>query len=127
MHWQWFKTVKYNPLTPDDFIYVIRDTKYPACKPIANEKYKTATIYGEMFIVIPTQLHEKWLLYINHLCSFINDLSSKMFLPAGSEKECSQANIWSFLTASFKAANMFENIEIEEGVSSTRIRISLAT
>ena len=75
---------------------------YEGHKVIINDKYKTSTIYGEKFIVIPNALFHHYLFYIKYLRGYISDTTSnEVFLAASGQKKMSQSNVTTSLTASF--------------------------
>ena len=111
-----------------DFLECGTDIEYPGHKVVTNSSYKTSTIYGEKFIVVPNKLYDQFLFYEKHLRHIVNSTkSTRAFLPASAvtTKMC-QANVCSSLTATFKLANVFTKNEFER-VSCTRIRCGVAT
>ena len=103
---------------------------YEGHKVITNSNYKTSTIYGEKFIVLPDVTVKHSLFYINTLRAKLNkqaDKSKRLFLPNSmSSVEFTATNVSSALTASFKEANIFKSFD-HRRVSCTRIRCGIAT
>ena len=100
---------------------------YEGHKVIINDKYKTSTIYGEKFIVIPNALFDHYLFYIKYLRGYISDTTSnKVFLAASGQKKMSQSNVTTSLTASFLLAKVLKPNEYQR-VSCSRIRCGIAT
>ena len=100
---------------------------YPGHKILVNAKYKTSTIYGEKFIVIPqaTFLHLKF--YVEKVRNRIGNVkSSRLFLSSGRSTHMNQTNISSSITSSFKLAKVF-GIREYKRVTCTRIRCGIAT
>ena len=111
-----------------DFMECATAPEYPGHKVVTNSSYKTSTIYGEKFIVVPNKLHDQFLFYEKHLHHLITAKKSKRaFFPASTESlKMSQANVSSSLTASFNSAKVFTKAEFKR-VSCTRIRCGIAT
>ena len=101
---------------------------YPGHKIVTNSTYKTSTIYGEKFIVIPDQLFDHYLFYVDRLRPKLSFVKSKCaFVPLSCNSgKFNQTHVSSSLTASFKLANVFRKNE-KPRVSCTRIRCGIAT
>ena len=100
---------------------------YPGHKVITNSSYKTSTIYGEKFVVVPESIFALTMYYIQHLRPKLNATKSKkLFLPNSDSAELSSTNVSSSLTASFKRACILDETE-QQRVSCTRIRCGIAT
>ena len=101
---------------------------YPGHRVVTNSSYKTSTIYGEKFIVVPAELFDQYQFYECHLRKKVTSTqSTRVFLPASStSKKMSQANVSSSLTSSFNLAKIFSQKEYKR-VCCTRIRCGIAT
>ncbi|XP_057297196.1 uncharacterized protein LOC130626107 isoform X2 [Hydractinia symbiolongicarpus] len=100
---------------------------YEGHKVLTNDNYKTSTIYGEKFIVMPDALHQHFLFYQKFLRPIISkSKSEKAFLPSSGQPQMSQTNVSSSLTSSFSHAKVLKPNEYHR-VSCTRIRCGLAT
>ena len=114
-------------LTIKDIKEAVDDPQYEGHKVITNSLYKTSTIYGEKFIVIPNDTFRQINFYIDHLRQKINSTkSTKLFLPNSCKKRLSATNVSSSLTASFKRANVLSPKE-KSRICCTRIRCGIAT
>ena len=99
---------------------------YEGHKVLSNDRYKTSTIYGEKFIVIPDELYEQYLFYVENLRGKISSVKSNKVFLAGERKKMSQSNVSSSLTASFMLGKVLEKSQYQR-VSCTRIRCGIAT
>ena len=110
-----------------DFERSTKAPEYAGHNIIVNDNYKTSTIYGEKFIVVPDELLDHFFFYVKNLRSLIySGTAKKAFVTSGDGKQMSQTNVASSLTAAFKKANVFNSGEYQR-VSCTRIRCGLAT
>ena len=100
---------------------------YPGHKIIVNDTYKTSTIYGEKFIVVPDQLFEHFEFYEKNLRQLISSKKTKKaFIVNGDNPNMTQTNVAASLTSIFKKAKVLAKEEYQQ-VSCTRIRCGLAT
>ena len=110
-----------------DFKESTKFSEYPGHNIIVNDCYKTSTIYGEKFIVVPDELLKHYFFYAKKLRPLIySGKSKKAFVTSGNESKMTQTNVASSLTAAFKKSNIFHKSDYSR-VSCTRIRCGLAT
>ena len=102
--------------------------EYPGQIIVRNDTYKTATIYGEKLIVIPSVIFSQLSTYTKELRQHISSLKSPYLFVTSSNKRkyMSSADIGSALTASFKLARVFDRNEYQR-VCPTRVRVACAT
>ena len=113
----------------DDLKAAKTEKRYEGHKIVTNSKYKTGTIYGEKFIVIPCNVYDHYIFYVNELHKLVNYNTSlkHVFLPSFSlSKEMLQAKVPSALTTSSKKANVLDSKKEYQWVSCTRIRVVIA-
>lgn len=111
----------------NDFKHYTTAEDYPGHKIVVNDCYKTSTIYGEKFIVVPDQLFDHYIFYAEKLRHLIYDgKSHRAFVPNGGRPYMNQSNVASALTSAFTKAKVLSEHEYER-VSCTRIRCGLAT
>ena len=115
-------------LTLKDVENYSTNKEYPGQIIIRNDTYKTATIYGEKLVVIPSTVFTHLQIYIRLLRPMILESSSQhLFVVSSSKRKCmSSADVGSALTASFKMAQVFTKNEYQR-VCPTRIRVACAT
>ena len=124
-----------NGLRPSNIVNLtIQDLKeveevegYKGHKVLTNSKYKTSTIYGEKFIVIPTEIVDQCWFYVNHLRILLNPAKSKwLFVPNSSSGKLTATNVSSSLTTTFRRSKVLGKTD-HQRVSCTRIRCGIAT
>ena len=109
-----------------DFCGSSKVADYPGHNIVVNDSYKTSTIYGEKFIVVPNELLNHYSFYVKYLRHLIYEGNSKRAFVTNGKSKMSQTNVGSALTAAFKKSKIFSKSEYQR-VSCTRIRCGLAT
>ena len=115
-------------LRVEDIIKARSHEEYPGHRIISNSNYKTSTIYGEKYIIIPNDIYCQTMTYISNIRKVLSsNKSNRLFLPKGdTNSQMSQSNISTSLTSTFKKAGIFGAQEYAR-VSCTRIRCCCAT
>ena len=112
------KDVRTAPVNPE----------YPGMRAIYNDRYKTATIYGEKYIVISNHLYDQLITYVDKIWHYVNgsETCQNLFTKGGNCSSLKSSTVLDMLCSSFNKARVFAQ-SASSRFSFTRIRVALAT